>query len=74
MSHVQITHAGVGTSIVIDGRDVSRSILRDGFSVQPHEDGTWTVNLCVRADILEIDLPEALLAATVASEPERDAD
>jgi hypothetical protein len=72
MAHVEIKQDRIGTTqVVIDGVDVSRAILREGFSVQPSNDGTWLVTLSVRADRLTADLPDAVIAAALETEAER---
>lgn len=60
MAHVQIT----GENLTIDGVDMAGKVLAEGFSVTWRaEPGRPLVHMTVMADVLEIDLPEAVIEA-----------
>jgi hypothetical protein len=60
MSHVQlVTDQGI-TRIFVDGVDLTGSVLADGFKIYDGGSGL-TVSMKLHADVLEADLPDAVL-------------
>jgi hypothetical protein len=68
MAHVQIRQGdshGV-LKITVDGVDLSNHVYNDGFGlvrVGEGMDGEWGVRMIVAADVLDIDLPDAVVKA-----------
>lgn len=68
MAHVQIRHDAEAqtASLVIDGKDITKSVLELRVDVCP--DGVnrpSVVTVEVLADVLDLDLPQSLLDAIV---------
>lgn len=71
MAHVQIHKKDDGGyAVVINGVDIGKHVIRDGFSIQPADvrrvDGSfigWEVSLRVFARTLDADLPDAVVLA-----------
>lgn len=76
MAHVQIHANPRGKQggddpvfrMVVDGVDITDSVLGDGFSIEWPDDLTYLpaiINLRLSADVLDLDLPQSLLDAIV---------
>lgn len=75
MAHVQIrTDEHGSTSLLIDGVDISKHVLHEGFSIVPaaFELGGppmgWEIHCVLRARLLDLDLPESIVIADPAPE------
>lgn len=65
MAHVKITgqSAHGPLTVLVDGADISRHILRRGFGLRQvgeNESTQWVISMLVVADELDVDLPEAV--------------
>ncbi len=72
MPHIKI-HAedGKPPSILVDGSEVNRMIMAEGFSIDTGDCMEFrppTVTMVVAADVLDIDMPDAVLSAVRQSE------
>lgn len=68
MTHVQFSNSPGDPErfkIVVDGVDLSMAVLRRGFRIETTEDdfAPPSVTMIVGADVLEVDLPEAVIVA-----------
>lgn len=73
MAHVQIkvpADNGDAVSIIIDGVEMNRHILAEGFAVNfgKNPEDEVSVSMRMAATPLEIDLPEAVIVALRASD------
>lgn len=76
MADVEIRTGGATTNdkafqMLVDGHDVTESVLAAGFSIAPSSDGPdaeWVISMSLAASSLALDLPAALLAATVVED------
>lgn len=67
MTHVKITSQRGCASIIVDGVDLSRTVLAENFAVSVSTDpeAPSTVSLTLAPDILDLDLPEAAIAPLI---------
>jgi len=64
MTHVQITAGREEVKVIIDGVDVTKSVLAEGFGVTFDEAGRKpVVHMTLMPKVLDLDLPAALLDA-----------
>ena len=75
MTHVKISTSRDAGSIVVDGVDISRAVLAEGITVavSTAPGAPSMVSLTLVADILELDLPEAVVAPLIQAANEGDA-
>lgn len=59
---------GLQAQIVVDGADITRHVMADGFSIGPSRPGDpnseWVVRMTLVARPIDVDLPEAVIEAT----------
>ncbi len=73
MAHVQFRTGSAVTNgkkaqLIVDGVDITDHVFDEGFAIERVGEGDvaqWGVRVVLAADALEVDLPAALLAATV---------
>ena len=70
MAHVEIRSGDDRTSltVIVDGVDLTAHIFKEGFGlvrVGEGSDAEWGVRMIVAPDVLDIDLPDAVLQATI---------
>lgn len=65
MAHVQITASMGKVKVIVDGADITGSVLAEGFGVTLDDLGRQPalVHLTLMPKSLELDLPDALLDA-----------
>lgn len=68
MTHVELKTSSAGTSLVVDGVEITPHVLHEGFSITPAEDGKLLVSLTIAADAVDADLPNAIVQALQATE------
>lgn len=69
MAHVKIVNNNQACtfSVVVDGVELAHSLLHEGFRIVPAdlaENRPAEVHMVVAADVLEVDLPDAVVVAT----------
>lgn len=64
MAHVQITLGSSKTIVRVDGVDISKSVLAEGFEVDLQSTPA-AVRMTVSANLLEVDLPDATVDTEV---------
>jgi len=76
MAHLQLTYGGSETQMVLDGVDITKAVLVDGFAIDFGKgDGKpAVVSMKVRVDRVDVDLPDAVLEAVVASSDRTETD
>lgn len=69
MAHVQIRQGDsrLSLQIVVDGVDLSKHILTDGFGLVQVGD-VWGVAMVLVPDALDVDLPDAVVEAVRKSD------
>ncbi|MCL8026321.1 hypothetical protein [Nocardioides bruguierae] len=75
MAHISLRIGGATPDdprparLVIDGVEITGSVLRDGFAIALAEgpDDRAVVSLRIRADRLDLDMPDAVLQAVAAA-------
>lgn len=73
MAHIQITIGNGPASVLLDGTDITRSILGDSLSVDVRDApfGKSLVDLTLLADVLGIDIADAEFDADKVEPPRR---
>lgn len=68
MSHVSIRIGAIpddrrSAQVVVDGVDITKAVLAEGFAVEfPQDSPHAVVSMRLRVDRLDMDLPDAVLA------------
>lgn len=65
MAHVQITAGPGETKLLVDGVDITESVLAEGFGIDFSKvpAGPVVVSMKLRTDRLDLDLPDSIIDA-----------